>query len=359
MTTTAPTTIDSKKPNTKQELIAANIKLLIEQLEAGHSDALTNYLTAMSRFHNYSFGNVLEIARQMPTAIVAILKNICLYQQYPDQPGRVSDACALAASIGAAVPEAEIAQALDQSLIAGSQLDQERADNVSRVERNGAAQDARLNAISNAVSAVAGSTPSIQETANQNQANLQAAAAAAQQRQQAQAQARFAARQSNRATQETTTSAAATSDTIASASASDAGRPAPTLNSTSNPYRSTPAQGSYNPYTGTGSGSIQGACTDMTGSVQGTVKVGSDGWVIGYLTNNSTEALYVFYTFKQNGVPSKDMANGGGTSIKGGQTVGGESQGMYSTGADKNQPGIYWYAVRQVDHDANGCVHKW
>src|SRR5580698_6799239 len=60
--------IESKKPNTKQELIAANIKLLIEQLEAGRSDALTNYLTAMSRFHNYSFGNVLEIARQMPTA---------------------------------------------------------------------------------------------------------------------------------------------------------------------------------------------------------------------------------------------------------------------------------------------------
>ena len=49
------TTIDSKNPNTKQELIAANMKLLIEQLEAGHSDALTNYLTAMSRFHNYSF----------------------------------------------------------------------------------------------------------------------------------------------------------------------------------------------------------------------------------------------------------------------------------------------------------------
>jgi len=67
-TTNSVPTIDSKKPNTKQELIAANIKLLIEQLEAGHSEALTNYLTAMSRFHNYSFGNVLEIARQMPTA---------------------------------------------------------------------------------------------------------------------------------------------------------------------------------------------------------------------------------------------------------------------------------------------------
>jgi hypothetical protein len=63
-----PTTNSKKTPSTKQELIAANIKLLIEQLEAGHSHALTNYLTAMSRFHNYSFGNVLEIARQMPTA---------------------------------------------------------------------------------------------------------------------------------------------------------------------------------------------------------------------------------------------------------------------------------------------------
>src|SRR5271170_4947802 len=63
-----PKAIDSKKPTTKQELIAANIKLLIEQLEAGHSEALTEYLTAMSRFHNYSFGNVLEIARQMPNA---------------------------------------------------------------------------------------------------------------------------------------------------------------------------------------------------------------------------------------------------------------------------------------------------
>ncbi len=47
----AATTIDSKKPTTKQKIITANIRLLIEQLEAGHSEALTNYLTAMSRFH--------------------------------------------------------------------------------------------------------------------------------------------------------------------------------------------------------------------------------------------------------------------------------------------------------------------
>jgi hypothetical protein len=57
------------KPQTAKEVIAANVKTLIEQLEAGHSDALTAYLNAMSRFHNYSFGNILEIARQKPDAV--------------------------------------------------------------------------------------------------------------------------------------------------------------------------------------------------------------------------------------------------------------------------------------------------
>jgi antirestriction protein ArdC len=57
-----------QKPQMAKEIIAANVKSLIEQLEAGHSDALTAYLNAMGRFHNYSFGNVLEIARQRPDA---------------------------------------------------------------------------------------------------------------------------------------------------------------------------------------------------------------------------------------------------------------------------------------------------
>jgi hypothetical protein len=55
-----------KQPQTSKEAIAANVKALIEQLEAGHSEGLTAYLTAMGRFHNYSFGNILEIARQKP-----------------------------------------------------------------------------------------------------------------------------------------------------------------------------------------------------------------------------------------------------------------------------------------------------
>ena len=63
-----PFTQNPKNPQPKQqtakEAIAANVQALIEQLEQGQSQGLTAYLTAMGRFHNYSFGNILEIARQ-------------------------------------------------------------------------------------------------------------------------------------------------------------------------------------------------------------------------------------------------------------------------------------------------------
>lgn len=41
---------------------------LLAQLEAGKSESLTAYLTSLASFHNYSFGNVLMIARQKPGA---------------------------------------------------------------------------------------------------------------------------------------------------------------------------------------------------------------------------------------------------------------------------------------------------
>ena len=60
--------MQQQKQQTAKEAIAANVQALIEQLEQGHSDGLTAYLTTMGRFHNYSFGNILEIARQKPDA---------------------------------------------------------------------------------------------------------------------------------------------------------------------------------------------------------------------------------------------------------------------------------------------------
>jgi antirestriction protein ArdC len=58
---------ENRKPSA-QQLVRENVRFLIQQLEAGHSEALTSYLNAMANFHNYSFGNILLIARQKPQA---------------------------------------------------------------------------------------------------------------------------------------------------------------------------------------------------------------------------------------------------------------------------------------------------
>ncbi len=58
----------SQRENPTQVLIKQAVDYLIQQLEAGKSETLTAYLNAMARFHSYSFGNILQIARQRPTA---------------------------------------------------------------------------------------------------------------------------------------------------------------------------------------------------------------------------------------------------------------------------------------------------
>jgi hypothetical protein len=45
----------TSKAQTAKEVIATNVKLLIEQLEAGHSEGLTAYLTAMGKGVAISF----------------------------------------------------------------------------------------------------------------------------------------------------------------------------------------------------------------------------------------------------------------------------------------------------------------
>ena len=40
------------------------VDYLVESLEAGHSEVLRQYLGARGKFHTYSFGNVMLIARQ-------------------------------------------------------------------------------------------------------------------------------------------------------------------------------------------------------------------------------------------------------------------------------------------------------
>src|SRR5580765_8879955 len=59
---------EATRNKNNQELVKASIDTLVKALEAGHSEALSAYLTAMSQFHNYSFQNILLIASQRPTA---------------------------------------------------------------------------------------------------------------------------------------------------------------------------------------------------------------------------------------------------------------------------------------------------
>jgi len=44
------------------------VDFLVAALESGHSEVLTAYLSAMAKFHAYSFGNIMLIARQKPEA---------------------------------------------------------------------------------------------------------------------------------------------------------------------------------------------------------------------------------------------------------------------------------------------------
>ena len=44
------------------------VDFLVAAMESGHSEVLTAYLGAMAKFHSYSFGNIMLIARQKPDA---------------------------------------------------------------------------------------------------------------------------------------------------------------------------------------------------------------------------------------------------------------------------------------------------
>ena len=72
----------TERENPAQQLIKRAVDFLLKQLEEGKSEALTAYLSAMARFHNYSFGNILAIARQRAvtycyTSLESINMRVC------------------------------------------------------------------------------------------------------------------------------------------------------------------------------------------------------------------------------------------------------------------------------------------
>jgi hypothetical protein len=64
----SPTAVTPRNKSKVEQLTDSAIEQLRQELECGHSDCLKRWLTAMSRFHRYSWTNVLLISFQMPTA---------------------------------------------------------------------------------------------------------------------------------------------------------------------------------------------------------------------------------------------------------------------------------------------------
>ena len=61
--------VNSKdKIRSVRQAVWAGVELLASDIESGHPEVISECLKAMARFHTYSFGNVLLISTQRPTA---------------------------------------------------------------------------------------------------------------------------------------------------------------------------------------------------------------------------------------------------------------------------------------------------
>jgi antirestriction protein ArdC len=67
-TRTSAIVVSSERKSTVEQLTDDALAQLRQALEKGHSQALKQWLVTMSRFHRYSWGNVLLIAFQNPNA---------------------------------------------------------------------------------------------------------------------------------------------------------------------------------------------------------------------------------------------------------------------------------------------------
>ena len=60
--------MNTEKTDYVKQLIDQGLKSLVENLEGGKSEQLTAYITAMAKFHRYSFRNIMLIVSQFPEA---------------------------------------------------------------------------------------------------------------------------------------------------------------------------------------------------------------------------------------------------------------------------------------------------
>jgi len=198
---------------------------------------------------------------------------------------------------------------------------------------------------------------SIQNAAAQQQANLQAMTVDAQQRQHAEMQARAAAVQNTRLVQTNAPSVRPTSNPSNITTTSSPGNASSGSNSNSsfNPYSTTPTPGSYNPYTGAGTGSIQTKCIEVTTSVASHTTWHSPSGSFCqkeldvFFTNNNAAAVSCTWAYLKDGV----WRNYGGGIIQSGETLGGESGGDWTCSPDSGE--IKYMCFLKAENETKAC----
>jgi hypothetical protein len=106
-----------------------------------------------------------------------------------------------------------------------------------------------------------------------------------------------------------------------------------------------------------GSNASATSCTDASSLVTARAKLAGDGMVVGYLTNNSNQTLLVSTTFVKDGKPLRGQTVQ--VTIKPGMTVGGEAGGVWVPRESVDYPpSIVKYAVPWSQADQN-CREPW
>jgi hypothetical protein len=215
-------------------------------------------------------------------------------------------------------------------------LDQREANDAAAAERR-QQSEARQAAILGALQSMPGSTPnSIQQAANQQEANMRATGDANAAAQQQAANARIAAQQAARAQQFAAQQAAATQ--LAAQQQAAQQRPTQTAPQSTNPPG--------------------GGCSPVDYLVKATSDwrtgpAAMDHEVVASFTNNATFTVSCTLHFHKNGV--WDSKNGSGFDLASGSTISGESGGLWTIGADSAEVQYICYQKNAADTQGNIC----
>ena len=257
-----------------------------------------------------------------------------------------------------------VAAAQRESLAQKQRQRETTAEINAATARTIAEDEARTDALLGALNSIpgAGDPNAIVNAANQQAAGMRAigdAAAARQREPQYRTAAQSGSAVPYSVTNTHTTTGAPAAPTTAAAPTAIAGATTSTSAATTSAGAATLATSASATSTATAAvaPAKKAACTDETNNIAGTAWEDAQvRFAVGSLTNMGYHALYVHFTFAQNGQPNGPGA--GALTVQPGQRVFGEAGGVWAANVD-NPPRLYWWAVPQSQEDQGHCSGPW